>query len=84
MEDLSEMSHVVRSRARAAIAKVSVPVLTGMPMCDACARKKIVFISRSEIIRDHSPAIVTCGPMTGKERVALSVCNIYTMLHDVS
>lgn len=40
MEDLSEMSLVVRSRARAAIAKVSVPVLTGMPMCDDARTRK--------------------------------------------
>lgn len=70
MEDLSEMCHVIQSRTHTAIAKASISVHT-------CKLHKIsnvvenVFIFRSENIRDHLPATITSGLMTGIMCIAL-------------
>lgn len=81
MEDLSEMCHVIRSRARAAIAKVRVCFLStnggSFMMCTVVKAvtvvlKYIVLIFRLENIRDHLPATAISGLMTGSRFMALS------------
>lgn len=64
MEDLSEMCHVIHSRTHTAIAKASISVHTGK-LHRISNVVKIVVIFRSENIRDHLPATVTSGLMTG-------------------
>ena len=80
MEDLSEMCHVIRSRARAAIAKVRVCFLStnggSFMMCTVLKAvtvvlKYIVLICRLENTRDHLQATAISGLMTGSSFMAL-------------
>lgn len=64
MGDLSEMCHTIRSRARMAVAKASVCPHSELSFV-IFPPVNMVFIFRSENIRDHFPATVTSGPTTG-------------------
>ena len=69
MPDLVELCHVLRSRARAAIAKVcefvSLPLKQRFIQGNSAPELHFLLGARSRSIRDRSLVTATCGLMTG-------------------